>query len=81
MVIPFAQTVLGQVYRVKLSDGLYRGGPAYSIRNGLGMKIKSIITAFLYIIGVGLYIAFIQTNSIANWFQNVIEFNPIIFVS
>lgn len=28
MVITFAETVLGQVYRVKLSDGTYRGGPA-----------------------------------------------------
>ena len=78
MVITFAETVLGQVYRVKLSDGTYRGGPAYYIRNGLGKKVLSIITAFLYIIGVGLCIAFMQTNSIANGFKDVIDFNPII---
>ena len=78
MVITFAETVLGQVYRVKLSDGTYRGGPAYYIRNGLGKKVLGIITAFLYIIGVGLCIAFMQTNSIAKGFQGVIEFNPII---
>ena len=78
MVITFAETVLGQVYRVKLSDGTYRGGPAYYIRNGLGKKVLSIITAFLYIIGVGLCIAFMQTNSIANGFKDVIDFNPIL---
>ena len=78
MVITFAETVLGQVYRVKLSDGTYRGGPAYYIRNGLGKRVLSIITAFLYIIGVGLCIAFMQTNSIANGFKDVIDFNPII---
>lgn len=78
MVITFAETVLGQVYRVELSDGTYRGGPAYYIRNGLGKKVLSVITAFLYIIGVGLCIAFMQTNSIANGFEDVIEFNPII---
>ena len=77
MVITFAETVLGQVYRVKLSDGTYRGGPAYYIRNGLGKKVLSIITAFLYIIGVGLCIAFMQTNSIANGFKDVIDFIPI----
>lgn len=78
MVITFAETVLGQVYRVELSDGTYRGGPAYYIRNGLGKKVLSVITAFLYIIGVGLCIAFMQTNSIANGFEDVIDFNPII---
>lgn len=78
MVLTFAETVLGQVYRVKLSDGTYRGGPAYYIRNGLGRKVLSLITAFLYIIGVGLCIAFMQTNSIANGFKGVLDFNPII---
>ena len=53
----YKRQVLGQVYRVKLSDGTYRGGPAYYIRNGLGKRVLSIITAFLYIIGVGLCIA------------------------
>lgn len=78
MVITFAETVLGQVYRVKLSDGTYRGGPAYYIKNGLGKKALSLITAFLYILGVGLCIAFMQTNSIAFGFRGVIDFNPII---
>ena len=31
MIITFAETVLGQVYRVKLEDGTYRGGPAYYV--------------------------------------------------
>lgn len=77
MIITFAETVLGQVYRVKLEDGTYRGGPAYYVRFGLKSKVMSIITAFFYIIGVGLCIAFMQTNSIAQALTGVSDINPL----
>lgn len=77
MIITFAETVLGQVYRVKLEDGTYRGGPAYYVRFGLKSKVMSVITAFFYIIGVGLCIAFMQTNSIAQALTGVSNINPI----
>ena len=77
MIITFAETVLGQIYRVKLSDGTYRGGPAYYVRFGLKSKVMSIITAFFYIIGVGLCIAFMQTNSIAQALTGVSSIDPI----
>lgn len=77
MIITFAETVLGQVYRVKLEDGTYRGGPAYYVRFGLKSKLMSVITAIFYIIGVGLCIAFMQTNSIAQALTGVSNINPI----
>ena len=77
MIITFAETVLGQVYRVKLEDGTYRGGPAYYVRFGLKSKIMSVITAFFYVIGVGLCIAFMQTNSIAQALTGVSNINPL----
>lgn len=77
MIITFAETVLGQVYRVKLEDGTYRGGPAYYVRFGLKSKIMSVITAFFYVIGVGLCIAFMQTNSIAQALTGVSSINPL----
>lgn len=77
MIITFAETVLGQVYRVKLEDGTYRGGPAYYVRFGLKSKVMSVITAFFYIIGVGLCIAFMQTNSIAQALTGVSNINPL----
>lgn len=77
MIITFAETVLGQVYRVKLEDGTYRGGPAYYVRFGLKSKVMSVITAFFYVIGVGLCIAFMQTNSIAQALTGVSNINPI----
>ena len=77
MIITFAETVLGQIYRVKLEDGTYRGGPAYYVRFGLKSKTMSVITAIFYIIGVGLCIAFMQTNSIAQALTGVSNINPI----
>lgn len=77
MIITFAETVLGQVYRVKLEDGTYRGGPAYYVRFGLKSKVMSVITAFFYVIGVGLCIAFMQTNSIAQALTGVSNIDPL----
>ena len=77
MIITFSETVLGQIYRVRLEDGTYRGGPAYYVRFGLKSKIMSVITAIFYIIGVGLCIAFMQTNSIAQALTGVSNINPI----
>ena len=78
MVITFSETVLGQLYRVKLDDGTYRGGPAYYVQNGLHSRIFAVITAFFYILGVGLCIAFMQSNSISQAFGGVVDANPII---
>ena len=77
MVITFAETVLGQIYRVKLDDGTYRGGPAYYVQNGLKSRVFAVITAFFYILGVGLCIAFMQSNSISQAFTGVVDANPI----
>lgn len=77
MVITFAETVLGQLYRVKLEDGTYRGGPAYYIQNGLKSRIFAVITAIFYVIGVGLCIAFMQSNSISQALTGVVNVNPI----
>ena len=77
MIITFAETVLGQLYRVKLDDGTYRGGPAYYVQNGLHSRVFAVITAFFYILGVGLCIAFMQSNSISQAFSGVVDANPI----
>src|SRR5699024_12211627 len=46
-------------------------------RFGLKSKVMSVITAFLYIIGVGLCMAFMQTNSIAQALTGVSDINPV----
>jgi alanine or glycine:cation symporter, AGCS family len=78
MVITFAETVLGQLFREKIEDGTYRGGPAYYIEKGLKNKTMAIIMSICYIFAVGMFIASIQTNSIASAFTGVVDINPLI---
>ncbi|WP_042476411.1 alanine/glycine:cation symporter family protein [Bacillus ndiopicus] len=78
MVITFAETVLGQLFREKIEDGTYRGGPAHYIEKGLKNKVLAMIMAICYIFAIGLFIASIQTNSIATSFTGVVDIHPII---
>ncbi len=78
MVITFAETVLGQLFRTREDYGTYRGGAAYYIEKGFNSRLLAQIIAMLYVIGIGIFIASIQTNSIANAFTGVVAVNPLI---
>ncbi|MDI2588337.1 amino acid carrier protein [Psychrobacillus sp. NEAU-3TGS] len=78
MIVSFSETVLGQAFRIKDKDGNYEGGPAYYIEKGLRNKPLAILISLLYVFGIGIAIASIQTNSIANAFTGVVNINPII---
>lgn len=74
----FCETVLGIIYRVKDGDNIYRGGPSYYIRNGLGKKkiaaLYAIIVLFSYIGGfVG-----IQANTITKSLGVISDVNPVV---
>lgn len=78
MVITFAETVLGQLFRERQEDGTYRGGAAYYIEKGLKSRMLAIVIAILYILGIGIAIASVQTSSIANAVTGVINVNPLV---
>lgn len=78
MVITFGETVLGQLFRERQEDGTYRGGAAYYIEKGLRNRSLAIVIAILYILGVGIAIASIQTSSIASAVTAVVDINPLI---
>ena len=65
----FIEDTLAQVYKVKQS-GEYRGGPAYYIEKGLGLRWYAIIFAVATVVSCGLLLPGIQSNSIAAAFQN-----------
>lgn len=77
MVITFIETVLGQLFREKSENGTYKGGAAYYIEKGLKQKKLAIIISILYVLGIGMAIASMQTHSIANAFSSVVNINPI----
>jgi len=54
MATGFAESLLGQVYKVKDSHGEYRGGPAYYITKGLGKPWFATLFAICIFMGYGL---------------------------
>ena len=60
----FVESTLGQVYKEQLNRE-YRGGPAFYIEKGLGMKWYAITFALATILATGLLLPGVQANSIA----------------
>lgn len=65
----FVEATLGQVYKQEI-DGEYRGGPAYYIEKGLGVKWYAVLFAVVTIISCGLLLPGVQSNSIAMSMHN-----------
>ncbi|WP_107851107.1 alanine/glycine:cation symporter family protein [Oceanimonas marisflavi] len=65
MATAFAESALAQLYKVKDDDGNYRGGPAYYMERGLGMRWMGVLFAIFLIIAFGLVFNAVQANSIS----------------
>ena len=64
----FVESTLGQVYKEQIANQ-YRGGPAFYIEKGLGMKWYALTFAFATIFATGLLLPGVQANSIAEGLQ------------
>jgi AGCS family alanine or glycine:cation symporter len=64
----FVESTLGQVYKEQINKE-YRGGPAFYIEKGLGMKWYALTFAFATVIATGLLLPGVQANSIAEGLQ------------
>ncbi|MCD4504123.1 alanine:cation symporter family protein [Chromobacterium piscinae] len=71
----FIESTLGQVYKEKI-DGQYRGGPAFYIEKGLGMKWYAWLFAITTVVATGVLLPGIQANSIANSMQSAFGVAP-----
>lgn len=60
----YIEATLGQIYK-EVKDGQYRGGPAYYIEKGLGMKWYAILFSIVTIISTALFLPGVQSNSIS----------------
>lgn len=65
----FVEATLGQVYKQEI-DGQYRGGPAYYIEKGLGVKWYAVLFAVVTIISTGFLLPGVQSNAIAGTLSN-----------
>jgi alanine or glycine:cation symporter, AGCS family len=64
----FVEATLGQIYK-QVKDGEYRGGPAYYIEKGLGMKWYAVVFAVATIVSMALLLPGVQSNTIASSVQ------------
>lgn len=68
----FVEATLGQVYKQEI-NGEYRGGPAYYIEKGLGIKWFAVVFAIVAILSCGFLLPSVQSNSIASSVKNAFE--------
>ncbi|RKD23621.1 alanine or glycine:cation symporter, AGCS family [Caminicella sporogenes DSM 14501] len=73
----FIECALGQVYKEEI-DGEYRGGPAYYIEKGLGIKWYAVLFAVATVIAMGFFLPGVQSNSIASSVNNAFGISPTI---
>ncbi len=65
----FIEATLGQIYKQTI-NGEYRGGPAYYIEKGIGIKWYAILFAIATVLSTAFFLPGVQSNSIALSMQN-----------
>ncbi|MCX2757560.1 sodium:alanine symporter family protein [Vibrio sp. Sgm 22] len=66
MATSFAESTLAQLYKTRDNEGNYRGGPAYYMEKGLGMRWMGVLFSIFLIIAFGLVFNAVQANAIAS---------------
>ncbi|GLO59948.1 sodium:alanine symporter [Vibrio sp. MACH09] len=77
MATSFAESTLAQLYKTKDDDGNYRGGPAYYMEKGLGMRWMGVLFSIFLIIAFGLVFNAVQANSIAGAMKTAFGWEPL----
>lgn len=65
MATSFAEATLAQVFKVRATDGTFRGGPAWYIARGLGSRRWGTAFAILLVLSMALAMPMVQANTIA----------------
>ena len=73
MATGFAESVLGQLYKVRDENGEFRGGPAYYIKLGLNKPWLAVLFALCLFLGYGISFSAMQANTIAEALNNTFE--------
>lgn len=73
MATGFAESVLGQLYKVRDDKGEYRGGPAYYIQQGLNKRWLAILFSLCLFLGYGFIFSAVQANTITDALNHAYE--------
>ncbi|WP_057101889.1 alanine/glycine:cation symporter family protein [Citrobacter freundii] len=65
MATSFAECSLAQLYKERDSKGQFRGGPAWYMARGLGMRWMGVLFAIFLLIAYGLIFNSVQANSVS----------------
>ncbi|MEC1777718.1 alanine/glycine:cation symporter family protein [Bacillus mojavensis] len=77
MASSFVESTLAQLYKVK-DENDFRGGPAYYIQKGLGVRWLGIVFAVLITVSFGLIFNAVQSNTIAGALDGAFHVNKIV---
>ncbi|MBB1285352.1 alanine:cation symporter family protein [Flavisolibacter sp. BT320] len=72
----FIESVLAQIYK-EVKDGQYRGGPAFYIEKGLGLKWYAAAFALITVIGSTALFPGVQSNTIAASMSQAFAIPPV----
>ena len=65
MATAFFEATLAQIFKVRHSDGSFRGGPAYYMKRGMKSRGMANVLAVITVITCGVVITSVQSNAIA----------------
>lgn len=65
MATSFAECSLAQLYKERDANGQFRGGPAWYMARGLGMRWMGVLFAVFLLIAYGIIFSGIQANAVA----------------
>lgn len=68
----FIEATLAQIYKEK-HLGEFRGGPAFYIERGLGVKWFAVLFAVVSVMSAGVFLPGVQANSVAEGIKNAFQ--------
>ena len=77
MATSFAECSLAQLYKERDSKGQFRGGPAWYMARGLGMRWMGVLFAIFLLIAYGLMFNSVQANSVSRALTFAFDIPPL----
>ncbi|HHG9063805.1 TPA: alanine/glycine:cation symporter family protein [Citrobacter freundii] len=77
MATSFAECSLAQLYKERDSKGQFRGGPAWYMARGLGMRWMGVLFAIFLLIAYGLIFNCVQANSVSRALTFAFDIPPL----
>ncbi|GHM51531.1 hypothetical protein ECZU51_02010 [Escherichia coli] len=78
MATSFAECSLAQLYKERDVNGQFRGGPAWYMARGLGMRWMGVLFALFLLIAYGIIFSGVQANAVARALSFSFDFPPLV---